>query len=48
MDGLIEFLGDAGGSVTYLQDDDHFAFLLPELAAAVAEAYPVPTHLHER
>jgi hypothetical protein len=41
VDGLIEFLGDAGGSVTYLQDDDHFAFVLPELAAAVAEAYPV-------
>jgi hypothetical protein len=38
---LIEFLGSAGRAVTNLGDNEYFAFVLPDLADAVAEAYPV-------
>ncbi|MDZ5447286.1 hypothetical protein U2F26_32030 [Micromonospora sp. 4G57] len=38
---LLEFLGDAALSVTHLADDRYFAEILPDLADAVAQAYPV-------
>ena len=41
LDGLIEFLGGVATSVTSLSEDGFFAELLPEVAAAIAEAYPV-------
>jgi hypothetical protein len=45
--GLLEFLGDAGTSVTGLADDDYFIPILPEVAAAVAAAYPVALRILE-
>ncbi|MGN9811475.1 hypothetical protein ACTMSW_19225 [Micromonospora sp. BQ11] len=41
VESLLEFLGDAAMSVTDLADDRHFAGILPDLADAVAQAYPV-------
>ncbi|WP_431944819.1 hypothetical protein [Micromonospora marina] len=41
VESLLEFLGDAAVSVTHLADDRYFAEILPDLADAVAEAYPV-------
>ncbi|MEU5943412.1 hypothetical protein ABZ807_30585 [Micromonospora sp. NPDC047548] len=41
VEGLLEFLGDAALSVTHLADDRYFAEILPDLADAVAQAYPV-------
>ncbi|TDC02026.1 hypothetical protein E1091_01660 [Micromonospora fluostatini] len=41
VEALLEFLGDAALSVTRLADDRHVAELLPDLAEAVAQAYPV-------
>ncbi|MEU8262509.1 hypothetical protein AB0C02_17985 [Micromonospora sp. NPDC048999] len=38
---LLEFLGDAALSVTRLAGDRYFAEILPDLADAVAQAYPV-------
>ncbi|WCN79405.1 hypothetical protein [Micromonospora sp. LH3U1] len=38
---LLEFLGDAALSVTELAGDRYFAGILPDLAVAVAQAYPV-------
>ncbi|MET7833745.1 hypothetical protein ABZS44_13030 [Micromonospora sediminicola] len=38
---LLEFLGDAATSVTDLADNRYFAGILPDLADAVAQAYPV-------
>lgn len=41
VESLLEFLGDAAVSVTHLADDRYFAEILPDLADAAAEAYPV-------
>ncbi|MET7372693.1 hypothetical protein [Micromonospora arida] len=41
VESLLEFLGDAASSVTDLADDHYFAGILPDLADAVAQAYPV-------
>jgi hypothetical protein len=41
VDDLIEWLGDASLSVVQLHDQRYFAELLPDLAAAIADAYPV-------
>ncbi|MFG2059258.1 hypothetical protein ACGFI9_35100 [Micromonospora sp. NPDC048930] len=41
VESLLEFLGDAALSVTSLADDRYFAEILPDLADAVAQAYPV-------
>ncbi|MET8552109.1 hypothetical protein [Micromonospora zamorensis] len=41
VESLLEFLGDAAMSVTDLSDDRHFEGILPGLADAVAQAYPV-------
>lgn len=41
VEALLEFLGDAAMSVTDLSDDRYFAEILPDLADAVAQAYPV-------
>ena len=41
VDGLIEWLGDVALSVIDLRDVEFFAPLLPDLAEAVAAAYPV-------
>lgn len=41
VESLLEFLGDAASSVTDLVDDHYFAEILPDLADAVAQAYPV-------
>lgn len=41
VEALLEFLGDAALSVTGLADDRDFAGVLPDLADAVAQAYPV-------
>jgi hypothetical protein len=41
IEALLEFLGDAALSVTDLADDRYFAEILPDLADAVAQAYPV-------
>ncbi|MTK05037.1 hypothetical protein [Micromonospora sp. CP22] len=41
VESLLEFLGDAAMSVTHLADDRDFAKILPDLADAVAQAYPV-------
>ncbi|RGC65372.1 hypothetical protein C5N14_28920 [Micromonospora sp. MW-13] len=41
VEALLEFLGDAAMSVTALADDHYFAKILPDLAEAVAQAYPV-------
>ncbi|MFG3642465.1 hypothetical protein ACGF3C_19600 [Micromonospora sp. NPDC047762] len=38
---LVEFLGDAALSVTNLAENPHFAEVLPDVADAVAAAYPV-------
>ncbi|MER7894454.1 hypothetical protein ABTX15_32115 [Micromonospora sp. NPDC094482] len=41
LEALLEFLGDGAMSVTDLADDRYFAEMLPDLADAVAQAYPV-------
>ncbi|MFY1626993.1 MULTISPECIES: hypothetical protein [Micromonospora] len=41
VDALVEFLGDAASSVTFLAGNPHFAEELPDVANAVAAAYPV-------
>ncbi|MFD0782867.1 hypothetical protein [Micromonospora avicenniae] len=41
VESLLQFLGDAALSVTGLADDRYFAEVLPDLADALAEAYPV-------
>ncbi|MFI7546664.1 hypothetical protein [Actinoplanes sp. NPDC049599] len=41
VDELIGFLGSIAQSVVALRDDEYFAVLVPDLSAAVAEAYPV-------
>jgi hypothetical protein len=41
VEALLEFLGYAALSVTGLADDRYFAEILPDLADAVAQAYPV-------
>ncbi|WP_232290077.1 hypothetical protein [Micromonospora sp. ATCC 39149] len=44
---LLEFLGDAAMSVVNLADNRYFAGILPDLADAVAQAYPVALALLE-
>ncbi|MCM4078565.1 hypothetical protein [Paractinoplanes hotanensis] len=44
---LLQFLGDAARSVTALAGHDYFAAALPDLADAVAAAYPVVLPLLE-
>ncbi|MFI7077575.1 hypothetical protein ACIBO1_09800 [Micromonospora sp. NPDC049903] len=41
VEALLEFLGDAALSVSDLADDRYFAEILPDLADAVTQAYPV-------
>ncbi|MEU8240144.1 hypothetical protein AB0C07_18010 [Actinoplanes missouriensis] len=47
VDALVEFVGDAALSVTVLAGDRHFAQELPDVAGAVAAAYPVVLALLE-
>ncbi|WP_176985153.1 hypothetical protein [Asanoa ishikariensis] len=47
VEGLLEFLGDAAMSVTGLADNRYVAEILPDLADAVAQAYPVVLPLLE-
>jgi hypothetical protein len=47
VDALVEFLGDTASSVTSLTGNPHFAEVLPDVADAVAAAYPVVLALLE-